>query len=144
MAYSAQMVDNFKEAFACFDVKGHGMVGVDDLGRVMNGIGLEPSSEELKNMITEVDGSGKNAVDFKEFMDMMSKGGTSTAAEVKETFNLFNKSGSGTISAAELKDIMVALGEKVTDEDIAKMIKIADKSGKGGVCFADLEELMLD
>jgi Ca2+-binding EF-hand superfamily protein len=27
-------------------------------------------------MITEVDGSGKNAVDFKEFMDMMSKGGT--------------------------------------------------------------------
>lgn len=44
-------------------------------------------------MITEVDGSGKNAVDFKEFMDMMSKGGTSTSAEVKETFNLFNKSG---------------------------------------------------
>jgi hypothetical protein len=25
-AYSAQMVDNFKEAFACFDVKGHGML----------------------------------------------------------------------------------------------------------------------
>lgn len=47
---------------------------------------------------------------------MMSKGGTSTAAEVKETFNLFNKSGSGTISAGELKDIMTALGEKVTDE----------------------------
>jgi hypothetical protein len=40
----------------------------------------------------------------------------STAAEVKETFNLFNKSGSGLISAGELKDIMSALGEKVTDE----------------------------
>lgn len=37
-----------------------GMVGVDDLGRVMNGIGLEPSAEELKNMITEVDGSGRS------------------------------------------------------------------------------------
>lgn len=36
-----------------------GMVGVEDLGRVMNGIGLEPSEEELKNMITEVDGSGR-------------------------------------------------------------------------------------
>jgi len=144
MAYSAQMVDNFKEAFSCFDVKGHGMVDVADLGRVMKGIGLEPSDEELANMITEVDGSGKNAVDFKEFMDMMSRGGTSTAAEVKETFNLFNKSGSGMISEAELKEVMVALGEKVTDEDISKMIKIADKSGKGGVVFSDLEELMLD
>ena len=40
----------------------------------------------------------------------------STAAEVKETFNLFNKSGSGVISAAELKEIMVALGEQVNDE----------------------------
>jgi hypothetical protein len=38
-------------------------------------------------------GIGKNAVDFAEFMKMMSKNGTETAREVKETFALFNKSG---------------------------------------------------
>lgn len=37
--------------------------------------------------------TGKGAVDFAEFMKMMSKNGTSTAAELKETFALFNKSG---------------------------------------------------
>lgn len=79
----------------------------------MRGVGLEPSDDELANMITEVDGSGKGAVDFAEFMKMMSKNGTSTAAEIKETFGLFNKSGNGVISAAELKAIMVAMGEKV-------------------------------
>merc|ERR1740127_258703 len=104
------MVENFKEAFALFDTAGHGVVTTADLGRVMRAIGLEPSDDELANMITEVDGSGKGAVDFKEFMTMMSKNGTSTAAEIKETFALFNSSGSGKISAAELTDIMSKMG----------------------------------
>ena len=30
----------------------------------MRAVGLEPSDDELANMITEVDGSGKGAVDF--------------------------------------------------------------------------------
>jgi len=144
MAFSAQMVDNFKEAFACFDVAGHGVVTTADLGRVMRAIGLEPSDDELANMITEVDGSGKGSVDFKEFMDMMSKGGNSTAGEIKETFSLFNKSGSGSINAGELKEIFTALGEKISDDEIGQMIKIADASGSGAVSFKDLEELMLE
>eukprot|EP00911_Craspedida_sp_UC1_P000057 UC1_evm1s47 len=88
----------------------------------MNAFGLDPSQDELKNMITEVDGSGKGAVDFAEFMRMMSKNGTSTASEVKETFGIFNKSGSGKISAAELKAILTGLGEAVTDKDIARWV----------------------
>ena len=81
MAFSQQMVENFKEAFSLFDKKGQGaprvqlfshhdaVPGVIDtasLGLVMRAIGLEPSDAELKNMITEVDGSGKGAVVFAE------------------------------------------------------------------------------
>ena len=36
---------------------------------------------------------GKGAVDFAEFMKMMSRGGASVAGELKETFGIFNKSG---------------------------------------------------
>ena len=57
-SFSLQMVDNFKEAFALFDVAGHGVVTTADLGRVMRAVGLTPSDDELANMITEVDGSG--------------------------------------------------------------------------------------
>ena len=52
-----------------------GVVTTGDLGRVMRAVGLEPSDDELANMITEVDGSGKGAVDFAEFMKMMSMNG---------------------------------------------------------------------
>lgn len=88
-----------------------GVIDVKNLGRVMNAVGLEPSEAELLNMITEVDGSGKKtlhcycwfqaltpslgkgAVDFAEFMKMMSRGGTSTASELKETFGMLNSGG---------------------------------------------------
>eukprot|EP00051_Salpingoeca_urceolata_P035203 m.28754 g.28754 ORF g.28754 m.28754 type:complete len:246 (+) comp8925_c0_seq1:1936-2673(+) len=143
MSFSAAMVDNFKEGFALFDVKGHGVVDVENLGRVMRAVGLEPSEAELHNMITEVDGSGKGAVDFAEFMKMMARNGVSTSAEIKETFSLFNTSGSGQISQAELKVIMTKLGEKVSDQDLDEMIRVADKSGAGGVSFADFEKCIL-
>merc|ERR1711935_614269 len=144
MSFSAPMVENFKEAFALFDTAGHGVVTTGDLGRVMRAVGLEPSDDELANMITEVDGSGKGAVDFAEFMKMMSKNGTSTAAEIKETFTLFNKSGSGTISAADLGEILGQLGDPASAEEVQEMINLADVSKGGGVNFADFETIMLD
>jgi Ca2+-binding EF-hand superfamily protein len=143
MAYSLEMVENFKEAFSLFDTKGHSVIDVESLGRVMRAVGLEPSDDELKNMITEVDGSGKNAVDFAEFMKMMSKNGTDTAREVKETFSIFNASGSGNISKAELKSLMEKLGEKFEDKDLDEMIRLVDTSGSGSVSFADFEAAIL-
>ena len=76
MAFSQTMVENFKEAFSLFDKKvssdrfiayiltpiqqGQGVIDVAALGAVMRAIGLEPSDAELRNMITEVDGSGSS------------------------------------------------------------------------------------
>lgn len=143
MAFSQQMVENFKEAFALFDKKGQGVIDVNSLGGVMRAIGLEPSEAELRNMITEVDGSGKGAVDFAEFMKMMSKNGATTANEIKETFAIFNSSGSGSISKSELKEMMGKFGEAITDQELDDMIKVIDKSGTGKVSFADFEAAII-
>ena len=75
---------------------------------------------------------------------MMSKNGTSTAAEIKETFTLFNKSGSGTINAADLGAILKELGDPASAEEVEEMIALADISKGGGVNFADFETIMLD
>merc|ERR1719272_2683955 len=81
---------------------------------------------------------------FHEFVKMMSKNGTSTAAEIKETFTLFNKSGSGSINAADLGAILTELGDPATGEEVQEMIVLADISKSGGVNFADFETIMLD
>jgi len=143
MAFSAEMVENFKEAFSLFDKEHKSVIDVKALGRVMRAVGLDPSDNELKNMITEVDGSGKNAVDFAEFMKMMSKGGADTAKEIKEAFAIFNASGSGAITKPELKMIMDKLGEKYSENDLDEMIKVIDSSKSGKVSFKDFEKCVV-
>ena len=55
-----------------------------------------------------------------------------------EVFNVFDKDRNGYISAAELRHVMVSLGEKLADQEVDEMIKEADIDGDGNQDFAVL------
>ena len=55
--------------------------------------------------------------------------------EIREAFRVFDKDGNGNISAAELRHVMTNLGEKLTDEEVDKMIRGADIDGDGQVNY---------
>ena len=48
---------------------------------------------------------------------------------------MFDKNGDGFISASELRHVMTTLGEKLTDDEVDKMILEADIDGDGKVNF---------
>lgn len=49
---------------------------------------------------------------------------TDSEEEILEAFKVFDKDGSGFITAAELQHVMTNLGEKLTDEEINEMVLI--------------------
>ena len=49
-----------REAFELFDIDGDGKITTDELGTVMKSLGMNPSQDELREMIKEVDIDGKN------------------------------------------------------------------------------------
>jgi len=53
--------------------------------------------------------------------------------ELKNAFKVFDKDGSGTISAIELRAVLQHLGENLTDDDLDEMLKMADKNGDGNI-----------
>ena len=53
--------------------------------------------------------------------------------ETRAAFEVFDKDGSGTISADELRTVMKSLGENLTDDEINEMIREADKDGNGSI-----------
>ena len=55
------------------------------------------------------------------------------AQETRAAFDVFDKDGSGTISADELRQVMKSLGENLTDAEIDEMIKEADKDRNGTI-----------
>ena len=68
---------------------------------------------------------------------MMSKKITTndTEEEIKDAFRIFDKDGNGLISAHELRQIMMNLGEKLTDEELDEMMREADLNGDGQIDY---------
>lgn len=55
----------------------------------------------------------------------------STEDEILDAFRVFDRDGNGYISAAELRHVMLNLGEKLREEEVSDMIREADLSGDG-------------
>ena len=55
---------------------------------------------------------------------------------------VFDRSGTGFISAADLRAAMLALGESLTEEEADRMIKDADSNGDGFIDYKGNIELL--
>ena len=54
---------------------------------------------------------------------------------VRKLVDLPSPSGSGIISAAELRYIVTSFGEKLTDEEVEEMIRDTDDDGDGQISY---------
>ena len=57
--------------------------------------------------------------------------------EIKDAFLAFDLDHNGYVGAAELRHVLVNIGEPVTDEEVDEMIRMVDKDGDGQVSFAE-------
>lgn len=58
------MFSEFREAFRLFDKDGDGSITKDELGRVMRSLGQFARSEELQEMLQEIDSDGEQPLLF--------------------------------------------------------------------------------
>ena len=63
--------------------------------------------------------------------------------EIKNAFDLFDTSGSGTIEKKELKVALYALGFTPSKEDLNKLIGDFDKDKSGRIDFAEFLDIMI-
>jgi Ca2+-binding EF-hand superfamily protein len=96
-----------------------GTITTKELGVVMRSLGQNPTQAELADMISEVDADGNGTIDFPEFLTMMvnKMKDTDCRQELLEAFKVMDKDGSGFVDASEMKDVMIMLGENLTDAD---------------------------
>ena len=95
-------------------------------------------------MINDVDADGNGVVDFPEFLTLMARKmkDTDSEKELVEAFRVFDREGTGFITASELAHVMTNLGEKLTNEEVDEMIREADMDGDGRLGYDDFVAMM--
>ncbi|MDW4912539.1 EF-hand domain-containing protein [Streptomyces californicus] len=141
-----EQISEFKEAFARFDKDGDGTITVKELGTVMRSLGQNPTEAELQEMVKTVDADNGGTIDFPEFLGLMAVHSTrdhDSEEELREAFRVIDKDGDGVITVAELRHLMANLGEKLTEEEVDKMVREADAGGDGRIGYEEFVGVML-
>lgn len=145
VVFTDEQIAELKQAFALFDMDGSGEVSTDELGTVLETLGQKVTQEELVQIIAEVDQDGGGSVDFDEFVDLMSSRMSENNEEydIIDVFKVFDQDGSGYITAAELRHVMMNLDEELTDKEIDNLICEADVDGDGQIGYDEFKRLII-
>ena len=88
---SKEQVAEFKEAFDRFDKNKDGTISVQELGTVMQEVGLKPSEADLKVVISRLDTEENGSISFQEFLEAMAAWlQTSDMEGLREIFRVRN------------------------------------------------------
>ena len=71
MRMSKEQLELFRDTFVIFDKDGDGTIDSKELSTVLKSMGYNPSIEEIKDMVEEVDSDGSGSIEFLEFLLLM-------------------------------------------------------------------------
>jgi len=136
-----------KKAFAMFDQGKTGFIETNRVAAILNTMGQQFDSGELQVMIEEADKENTGKLNFQSFFDIAAnfleeEDDEAMQNELKEAFRLYDKEGNGYITTAVLREILAALDDKLTSEDLDGIIEEIDEDGSGTIDFDEFMEMM--
>ncbi|KAI4296652.1 hypothetical protein L6164_036595 [Bauhinia variegata] len=139
-----QKKQEIKEAFELFDTDNSGTIDAKELNVAMRALGFEMTEDQINQMIAAVDKDGSGAIDFEEFVHMMTAkiGERDSKEELMRAFNIIDQDKNGKISVSDIKRIAKELGEHFDDQEIQEMIDEADRDHDGEVSAEEFIRIM--
>lgn len=139
-----QKRQEIKEAFELFDTDNSGTIDAKELNVAMRALGFEMTEEQINQMIADVDKDGSGAIDFDEFVYMMTAkiGERDSKQELTKAFQIIDQDKNGKISVSDIKNIAKELGEHFTDDEIHEMVEEADRDHDGEVSVDEFMRMM--
>ncbi len=135
----------YKDAFEMFDKNKDGKITITELANVMRSLNLDPTEEELKEMIDEVDLDGNGEIDFEEFVTLMNRRSKETDTEevILNAFRVFDIEGNGLLSITDMRHIMINMTNSGLEDDLDDILINADTDGDGFIKYEEFIRMLL-
>lgn len=99
-------------------------------------------STELRDLIKDVDPDLSGTIDFEEFKALMISRRGDHRSRLKLAFGVFDKDGSGRITAVEMRSVISRFG--LSGAELDEMVKEVDEDGDGSIGFEEFCKIMPD
>ena len=117
---SPEQEDQIKQAWELFDTDGSNSIEHHELRDVMRKLGLNPTQDELDDIIRDIDKDMDGEIDYNEFLRLMSTKlkDAQTRDELQEAFMVFDTQNKKSFGQRELMEVSQMLRCNFTREDI--------------------------
>jgi len=136
-------LNEIKDCFTLYDNDSDGKISCDKLGTVIRSLGQNPTEAEVDDMVRNmIRGPSFGMPELVQVMARCRGETRNRPDEIRESFSVFDRDGTGRISMAELKHVMTTVGEKLSDQEVDAMIREIDVDRDGQIIYEDLVSLM--
>ncbi|XP_059484914.1 troponin C-like isoform X1 [Neocloeon triangulifer] len=135
-----------RRAFSMFDSGKSGHIEKEKVRTILNTLGHTFDDLELNALLEEQDKEGIGKLNFDSFcrvaVHFLEEDDEVMQKELKEAFRLYDKEGHGYIPTSSLREILAALDDQLTPDQLDEMIAEIDTDGSGTVDFDEFMEMM--
>jgi calcium-dependent protein kinase len=104
--------------------------------------GKNMDKNEIEKMFDAVDIDKSGFIDYTEFVvAAMNEKQLLTNEKLQSAFKMFDKDGSGLISATEIKEVL-GFGKTLSEEAVNEIVKQVDANGDGEISFEEFAQMM--
>jgi Ca2+-binding EF-hand superfamily protein len=133
--FDQSQIQEFKEAFNMIDQNRDGFIDKEDLHDMFASLGKDPPEAHFDEMVNEASGP----INFTMFLTLFGEklNGTDPEDVIKNAFACFDANQSGMIKEDYLRDLLMTMGDRLTDAECDEMFYSAPVDDKGNFNYGE-------
>jgi len=133
-------IQEFKEAFNMIDQNRDGFIDKDDLHDMLASLGKDVTDDYLEAMMNEAPGP----INFTMFLTLFGErlNGTDPEDVIKNAFGCFDDESTGLIPEDKLRELLMTMGDRFTEEEVDELFRGAPISGGGDFNYIEFTRIL--